>query len=132
MRALWAAEPCLAPRGPDDTALRLEPETPTAVGSAEVAGLGGTVRPPRLLVRRVPSTDPARAIVGNCGLSGLHLALAEPAWFELSAHDVDTPVVLRPTPAHARPAQSARSDAVERIAERLAQHWAPLVSGTAR
>ena len=128
MRALWAAEPCLAPCGPDDTALRLEPETPTAHHPGEATSLDEAVRPPRLLVWRVPSTDPARAIVGNGGLSGLHLALAETTCFELSAHDVDTPVVLAPTPAYARPVQTARSDAVERIVERLVEHWYPLVA----
>ena len=125
MRTLWASEPCLAPRGPDDTALRLEPEAPGPVFSVEADRLDGALRAPRLLVWRVSSTDPARAIVGNCGVSGLHLALAEPASFELCTHSLDTPVVLTPTPAHARPAQTARSEAVETIVERVAERWGP-------
>ena len=133
MRTLWAAEPCLVPRGPDDTALRLEPETPTALRPGEAARIDGAVRPPRLLVWRVPCTSPERAIVGNGALSGLPLALAEPASFELCTHSLDTPVVLRPTPVHARPARSARSEAVERIVERVAECWGPCVaSGTVR
>lgn len=133
MRGLWAAEPCLAPRDPDETTLRLEPETPTAYRPAEAACLVGAVRPQRLLAWRVPCTSPERALVGNCGLSGLHLALAEPASFELCTHSLDTPVVLHPTPAHARPVQTARGDAVERIVERVAEDWGPCaVSSTAR
>ena len=121
MRTLWAAEPCLAPRGPDDTALRLAPEAPGPVYSVEAARLDGAVRFPRLLVWRVPCTSPERAVVGNCGISGLHLALAEPASFELSTHSLDTPVVLTPTPVDACPVRTARSEALERIVER----WAP-------
>ena len=131
MRTLWAAEPCLAPRSPDDTALRLEPETPAALFSVQAARLDGVVRPPRLLAWRVPCTSPERAIVGNCGLSGLHLALAKPSAFELCTHSLDPPVVLTPAPAHARPVQSARGAAVERIVERVAECWGSCVASSA-
>ena len=59
MRTLWAAEPRLAPRGPDAAALRLGPETPSAHRPAELSRLDDAVRPRRLLVWRVPCTDPA-------------------------------------------------------------------------
>lgn len=121
MRRLWAAEPCLAPGGPDDTALRLAPETPTAFRGGAAARLDGTVRPPRRLAWRVPCTSPERTVVGNCGVSGLHLALAVPASFALCTHSLDTPVVLHPTPAHARCARTVRGEAIETIVERVAE-----------
>ena len=124
MRTLWAAEPCLAPRG-RAAALRLGPETPSAHRPAETSRPDGAVRPRRLLVWRVPCTSPERAIVGNCGLSGLRLALAKPVSFELCTHSLDTPVVLRPTPAHACPKRTVRAEAVERIVERVAECWGP-------
>ena len=130
MRTLWAAEPRLAPRGPDAAALRLGPETPSAHRPAELSRLDDAVRPRRLLVWRVPCTDPARAIVGNCGLSGLRLALAKPVSFELCTHSLDTPVVLRPTPAHACPKRTVRAEAVERIVERVAECWGPCVASS--
>ena len=130
MRTLWAAEPRLAPRGPAAAALRLGPETPSAHRPAELSRLDDAVRPRRLLVWRVPCTSPERAIVGNCGLSGLHLALAKPVSFELCTHSLDTPVVLRPTPAHARPRRTVRAEAVERIVERVAECWGPCVASS--
>ena len=130
MRTLWAAEPCLAPRGPAAAALRLGPETPSAHRPAELSRLDDAVRPRRLLVWRVPCTSPERAIVGNCGLSGLRLALAKPVSFELCTHSLDTPVVLRPTPAHARPMRTVRAEAVERIVERVAEYWGPCVASS--
>lgn len=88
MRALWAADPLLAPATPDDHNLRIEPMEPEERGAKDESNalywnlptsLQYAIRRSRGIAWRVPFTSPERAIAASEDISKLATEVANHA-----------------------------------------------------
>lgn len=121
MSALWAREPSLAPHTVSEHAIRLVPGDPETLFPDDPEDTHERLRSARVLVWRVPCSNPPRSIVANHGLAGLGSDLAGRRAFDVAVARPDAPIAHSyPIDTQPSPERERRERAVAAILARIA------------